>query len=155
MNACTHTLCVYFAHMLHTGGEHFEGGEGMDISDILNSAFGGGFQGFGSGGGGFDMGGMGGGARGGSRQGGRAGRAKAQGLYTDDPYVIELTPSNFPGQGDRWVHVVEFYAPWWVHCLNFAGHVCCRVMVGRLIVHNVHGRDKWCPVERRQGAHLQ
>jgi hypothetical protein len=81
----------------------------VDVSELLGQAFGGSFNM--GGGGGFNMGGGGGGKGGGSRGGGGS-RAQADGLYDGDANVINLSPSNFPTQGERSTYLVMFYAPW-------------------------------------------
>ncbi|KAF5827182.1 hypothetical protein DUNSADRAFT_1185 [Dunaliella salina] len=92
-----------------TSGGDF-GGD-IDMSEIFSQAFGGGFG----------MGGMGGGGQqGGARRGGGGFGGQGGSLYMGDPNVIELTPSDFPSQGDKWTYLVEFYAPWCGHCQQLA-----------------------------------
>lgn len=39
---------------------------------------------------------------------------QTESLYKDDALIQELDEDTFPdGDGEGWVWVVEFYAPWW------------------------------------------
>lgn len=92
----------------HGGGFHFQHG---DPFNIFENVFGGG------GGGGqqrmhFQFGGGGGGGGGGGRGGGQ--RRESAGLYDNDAFVQDLSEDTFPeGDGDGWIWLIEFYAPWW------------------------------------------
>lgn len=84
-----------------------------DPFNIFETVFGGGFPGGGNvrfefGGGGFPGGG-------GFQQQQRQQQPPKQGsFYIKDPYIQELDGDTFPeGDGEGWVWLVEFYAPWW------------------------------------------
>lgn len=95
-------------------GGGFQGGGFAhgDPFNIFETVFGGGFPGGGNvrfefGGGGFPGGG--------GFQQQRQQRAPKQGsLYSKDALIQELDEDTFPdGDGEGWIWLVEFYAPWW------------------------------------------
>lgn len=96
-----------------------------DPFNIFETVFGGGFPG----GGGnvrFEFGG------GGGFQQQRQQRApKEASFYKKDPYIQELDEDTFPdGDGEGWVWLVEFYAPWWyVHVIFVAVNLLWRNFV--------------------------
>lgn len=119
------------------GGGGFPGGGGGfhhgDPFNIFETVFGMGggnvrfeFGGSGMGGGfpgGFPGGGFPGG--GGFRQQQR-GQQQHGSLYSNDPLIQELNDDTFPdGDGEGWIWLIEFYAPWWYELL-------CRSFVGKV-----------------------
>jgi curved DNA-binding protein CbpA len=101
------------------GGGGFQGGGGFahgDPFNIFETVFGGGFGGgnvrFEFGGNGFPGGGGGGGFPGGGFQ--QRGTPQQGSLYKKDALIQELDEDTMPdGDGEGWVWLVEFYAPWW------------------------------------------
>lgn len=91
------------------GGFHFQHGDPFNIFENV----------FGMGGGGgqrmhFNFGGGGGFGGGGFHQQQQQQRGGGGSLYKDDALVQELDEDTFPeGDGEGWIWLVEFYAPWW------------------------------------------
>ena len=95
------------------GGFHFQHG---DPFNIFENVFGGG-MGKGAGGGQrmhFQF--NGGGFPGGFQQ-----PRQSESLYSDDALIGELDEDTFPeGDGEGWIWILEFYAPWCGHCRQLA-----------------------------------
>jgi len=89
------------------GGFHFQQG---DPFNVFQNVFGGGqrvhFQ--------FN-GGFPGGQHGGAHHGGGGFRQNTgESFYKDDALIQELDDDTLPdGDGEGWIWLVEFYAPWW------------------------------------------
>lgn len=90
------------------GGFQRGGGFHGDPFNIFETVFGGGMGGggikFEFGGGGFPGGGF--------RQ--QQQQRQAESMYKKDPLIQELDDDTIPdGDGEGWVWLIEFYAPWW------------------------------------------
>ncbi|GAX74655.1 hypothetical protein CEUSTIGMA_g2103.t1 [Chlamydomonas eustigma] len=123
---------------LRSGGPGGPGFGGADPFEMFNMFMGGmgGMGGMGSGGhqrmhfqfsgsadssmGGGGFGGFGGGGFGGGMGGGGF-QVEEEGFYDNDPYVIDVNPSNFPADSTlSIVWVLEFYSPGCGHCQQLA-----------------------------------